>query len=105
MRPSSKVLLCQVFVTCPLHSTAGHRVIPYSAAHFYTATKHAVRAITEGLRQELREMKSGIKVTVSIYFAQLPSQLVNVCCDIDVCMCTLCRVSLLVLYVLNLLLE
>ena len=44
---------------------AGHRVIFNSSTHFYSATKHAVTAITEGLRQELREMKSGIKVTVS----------------------------------------
>ena len=35
--------------------------------HIYAATKHAVRAITEGVRQELREMKSSVKVTVRIY--------------------------------------
>ncbi|XP_041346968.1 dehydrogenase/reductase SDR family member 11-like [Gigantopelta aegis] len=40
---------------------------PYYAslenAHFYTAAKHAVTAIVEGIRQELREMKSKCRVT------------------------------------------
>ncbi|XP_067012030.2 dehydrogenase/reductase SDR family member 11 [Anabrus simplex] len=31
--------------------------------HMYSATKHAVRAVTEGFRQELRTRSSGIKVT------------------------------------------
>ena len=34
------------------------------AAHFYSATKFALRAVTEGIRVELRSMNSGIKITV-----------------------------------------
>ncbi|XP_037069474.1 dehydrogenase/reductase SDR family member 11-like [Pollicipes pollicipes] len=34
-------------------SQAGHMVGPYPNSHFYTATKFAVTALTEGLRQEL----------------------------------------------------
>ena len=45
-------------------SMSGHRVVPSSATHFYSATKFAVRALAEGLRQELRAMKSGIRVTL-----------------------------------------
>ena len=32
--------------------------------HFYGATKHGVRALTEAMRRELREIKSHIRVTV-----------------------------------------
>ena len=46
-------------------SLAGHQVGKSASVHFYCASKHAVRALTEGMRQELREMKSNIKVTVS----------------------------------------
>ncbi|MEZ4437196.1 MAG: SDR family NAD(P)-dependent oxidoreductase [bacterium] len=42
-------------------SMAAHRVPP-GGGGFYAATKHAVRALTEGLRQELREAGSGIRV-------------------------------------------
>ncbi len=43
-------------------SMAGHR-IPSPDAGMYAATKFAVRALTEGLRQELRARQSPIRVT------------------------------------------
>ena len=43
-------------------SMAGHRV-PGPDGAVYAATKHGVRAITEGLRQELRTKKSPIRVS------------------------------------------
>ena len=43
-------------------SMAGHRV-PSADSGFYAATKFAVRALTEGLRQELRARQSPIRVT------------------------------------------
>lgn len=42
-------------------SMAAHRVPPASGV--YSATKFAVRALTEALRQELRELKSKIRVS------------------------------------------
>ncbi len=43
---------------------SGHRVLNSADAHFYTASKYAVTALTEGLRQELREAKTHIRATV-----------------------------------------
>jgi len=43
-------------------SMAGHRV-PGPDSGMYAATKFAVRALTEGLRQELRARQSGIRVS------------------------------------------
>ena len=44
-----------------ISSMAAHRVPPASGV--YSATKFAVRALTEALRQELRELKSKIRVS------------------------------------------
>ena len=43
-------------------SMSGHRV-PTGTGGMYSATKHAVRALTEALRRELRALESSIKVT------------------------------------------
>ncbi len=45
-------------------SMSGHRVVNNADIHFYTASKYAVTALTEGLRQELREAKTHIRATV-----------------------------------------
>ena len=44
-------------------SMSGHRVLTNPNYHFYAATKSAVTALTEGLRQELRALGTGIKVS------------------------------------------
>ncbi|XP_056330516.1 dehydrogenase/reductase SDR family member 11-like [Danio aesculapii] len=46
-----------------INSMSGHRVVNSAYTHFYTATKYAVTALTEGLRQELREAKTHIRAT------------------------------------------
>ncbi|XP_041660998.1 dehydrogenase/reductase SDR family member 11-like [Cheilinus undulatus] len=44
-----------------INSVCGHHVYNFADAHFYTATKFAVTALTEGLRQELRGAKTHIR--------------------------------------------
>ncbi|XP_043115100.1 dehydrogenase/reductase SDR family member 11b [Puntigrus tetrazona] len=46
-----------------INSMSGHRVVNSADSHFYTASKYAVTALTEGLRQELREAKTHIRAT------------------------------------------
>uniref|UniRef100_A0A3P9KKY5 Dehydrogenase/reductase SDR family member 11 n=1 Tax=Oryzias latipes TaxID=8090 RepID=A0A3P9KKY5_ORYLA len=46
-----------------INSICGHRVVNSPDIHFYTATKYAVTALTEALRQELRETNSHIRAT------------------------------------------
>lgn len=46
---------------------SGHRVVLSADIHFYSATKYALTALTEGLRQELREANTHIRVTVQFY--------------------------------------
>ncbi|KAK2172523.1 hypothetical protein NP493_955g00036 [Ridgeia piscesae] len=49
-----------IFNVC---SMAGHRPLNNKMNSFYGATKYAVRALTEGVRAELRGLKSHIRVT------------------------------------------
>lgn len=49
-------------------SMSGHRVVPSPTGHFYAATKFAVTALNEGIRNELREIKSHIRTTVIYLF-------------------------------------
>lgn len=46
-----------------INSMSGHRVVPSADIHFYSSTKYAVTALTEGLRQELREANTHIRAT------------------------------------------
>ncbi|XP_065892266.1 dehydrogenase/reductase SDR family member 11-like [Dysidea avara] len=46
-----------------MNSIYGHTVPAEAPVHIYSATKWALRAITEGIRQELRMMNSEIKIT------------------------------------------
>ncbi|RZC38141.1 adh short and/or KR domain containing protein [Asbolus verrucosus] len=47
-----------------INSVAGHVVPNFPGANVYPASKHAVTALTETLRQELIHIQSGIKITV-----------------------------------------
>lgn len=53
------------------YSMGGHRVVPSADEHFYCATKYAVTALTEGIRQELREANTHIRATVSVGFIRV----------------------------------
>ncbi len=56
------------FIQFVLHfdfSVSGHSIVASRRSHVYSASKYAVTALTEGLRQELREIKSHIRITVS----------------------------------------
>uniref|UniRef100_A0A3Q2WHR8 Dehydrogenase/reductase SDR family member 11-like n=1 Tax=Haplochromis burtoni TaxID=8153 RepID=A0A3Q2WHR8_HAPBU len=46
-----------------INSQCGHQVFPNADVHFYTCTKYAVTALTEGLRQELRAENTHIRAT------------------------------------------
>ncbi|XP_028938185.1 dehydrogenase/reductase SDR family member 11 isoform X2 [Ornithorhynchus anatinus] len=46
-----------------ISSMSSHQVVSQPLANFYEATKCAVMALTEGLRQELREAKTHIRAT------------------------------------------
>ncbi|KAF4527779.1 hypothetical protein B566_EDAN015835 [Ephemera danica] len=46
-----------------ISSLAGQRIMDYPGLYFYSGTKHAVRVMTEGLRREMRDMGTKIRVT------------------------------------------
>ncbi|XP_063349426.1 dehydrogenase/reductase SDR family member 11-like [Pelmatolapia mariae] len=46
-----------------MNSLCGHQVFLLADAHFYSATKYTVTALTEGLRQELRAENTHIRAT------------------------------------------
>ncbi|XP_048017911.1 dehydrogenase/reductase SDR family member 11-like [Megalobrama amblycephala] len=46
-----------------INGMCGHHVLHNADLHFYTASKYAVTALTEGLRQELRQAKTHIRAT------------------------------------------
>lgn len=46
-----------------ISSLSGHRVPPSSSTRFYSATKYAVTSLTEGWRQEVRELNSNIRIS------------------------------------------
>ena len=52
----------------------GHWIPPAASSHFYSANKFAVASLTEGVRHELREIKSHIRVSVSHGSDHVPSQ-------------------------------
>ncbi|XP_038061838.1 dehydrogenase/reductase SDR family member 11-like [Patiria miniata] len=45
-----------------INSISGHKVTQSKDSHFHTATKFAMTAMTEGVRQELREVGSMIRI-------------------------------------------
>ncbi|KAL7635027.1 UNVERIFIED_CONTAM: hypothetical protein RMT77_014012 [Armadillidium vulgare] len=47
-----------------ISSLAGHYIDNIETLHFYTGSKFALRALSEGLRQELQAANSGIKLSV-----------------------------------------
>ena len=63
----NRLILCSSLwrIYLYLYSINGHSIAPVASFHFYSATKFAITAIAEGVRQELREMKSNCRCTVS----------------------------------------
>jgi NADP+-dependent farnesol dehydrogenase len=49
-----------------INSVAGHKIPNFPGINIYTASKHAVTALTETLRQEFNHLGSKIKITVGL---------------------------------------
>ncbi|KAJ3651582.1 hypothetical protein Zmor_017612 [Zophobas morio] len=52
-----------------INSYCGHVVPNFPGFNIYPASKHAVTALTETLRQELNRLQSKIKVTVCVFYS------------------------------------
>ena len=50
-----------------INSVAGHKVPHFEKANVYPASKYAVTALTETLRQELNHLGLKIKITVGLF--------------------------------------
>ncbi|KAK2141065.1 hypothetical protein LSH36_1171g00027 [Paralvinella palmiformis] len=55
-------ILALTIVTREAYHMSGHRLLSSADTSFYQATKFAVKALTEGVRKELRYSKSGIRI-------------------------------------------
>lgn len=81
MTESCLILKCGYEImnaSCACFSMGGHRMVPSADEHFYCATKYAVTALTEGIRQELREANTRIRATVGYHQHKLCLQFVCV---------------------------
>lgn len=58
----------------------GTKVVDYAGSYAYSGIKHALSVMTEGLRRELRDMGTKIRVTVSenIIFFTISLFLINI---------------------------
>jgi NAD(P)-dependent dehydrogenase (short-subunit alcohol dehydrogenase family) len=46
-------------------SVSGQSIVEFPGIYAYSGSKHAVTVMTEGLRRELRDLGTNIRVTVS----------------------------------------
>lgn len=60
-----------------INSLAGHSVPPFVGFNIYPASKFAVTALTETLRQELNSIGSKIKITVSMHLLYTVLDFIN----------------------------
>jgi short-subunit dehydrogenase len=68
----------------------GHFIIPYPGMFLYTASKHSVTVLTEGLRKELSDLKSNIRITVRRLFLLSTSDILKKVKNILILECESC---------------
>ncbi|KAF4531858.1 hypothetical protein B566_EDAN000886 [Ephemera danica] len=49
-----------------INSVVGQAILEIQRSYVYSASKHAVRVLTEGLRRELRDLKTKIRITFAV---------------------------------------
>ncbi|KAF4531861.1 hypothetical protein B566_EDAN000889 [Ephemera danica] len=60
---TSTMDICSTF----LGNVAGQYIMDYPGNSVYTSSKHSVRVLTEGMRRELRDLGTKIKITVRTF--------------------------------------